>query len=459
MSSSRPTESAPVTMSPLTNPRTGLFRKHLPLTRDHEVADLVSAAGEAQKSWRALTPAQRSRRLMRLADRVEERREQYARAEQAGTGKPWEEALGEVMGASDVLRFYAGAARTDSAPAAGRRMTDRESWVRWEPLGVVAAIVPWNYPLMMAVWRIGPALAVGNSVVLKPAETTPDTALLLAEDAAELLGKHLLGVLTGDRETGQMLVDSSVDAVAFTGSTAGGLDVARRAGLRAVSLELGGNCPALVLPDAPAHTYTALAAAATYNAGQSCAAPARVITLQANHAQTIAGLGEAISALTAGIDFGPLNNPDQAARYDRILSASAARVRHTGKVKPAEGEAEGYWRPAAVLAELPDDDPAVREEIFGPVLTVQTARDVEHAIRLANGEEQALAASVWSSDAGIALGLADGLDCGEVWVNCHLEQTPELPHGGRRGSGHGTDLSTLALTEYQRPKCVTVRVK
>ncbi|GGZ70873.1 aldehyde dehydrogenase family protein [Streptomyces echinoruber] len=441
-----------------TDPRTGLVRLEYPAAREQEVADTVAATRAAQRIWAALTPAERSRRLLRLADRVEERRQGYADALRAGTGKPQDEALAEVDGSADVLRFYAGAARTDSSPAAGRRMNGRESWVRWEPLGVIAAIVPWNYPMMMAAWRLGPALAAGNAVVLKPAETTPDTALLLRADAGELLGEHVLSVLPGDRETGQLLVGSQVDAIAFTGSTTGGLDVAYRADLRPVSLELGGNCPALVLPDAPQHTYASLAAASVFNAGQSCAAPARVITLPENYAATVAGLAAAMGVLTAGIDFGPLNNPDQVARYDRILAATGAAVRHTGQVKPGPGEDGGYWRPSVVLADLPDDDEAVVTEVFGPVLTVQQARNVEHAVELANSMPHALAGSVWSADVGRALRLAGELDAGEAWVNCHLDQTPELPHGGRKGSGHGTDLSTLALAEYQRPKCVTVRL-
>ncbi|RPK69637.1 Gamma-aminobutyraldehyde dehydrogenase [Streptomyces sp. ADI96-15] len=440
------------------DPRTGRPRPAYQAAREKGVTATVDAAAAAQRGWASLLPGQRSRRLLRLADRIEDRAEEYAAALRAGTGKPEEEARGEVAGSADVLRFYAGAARTESSPAAGRRMADRESWVRWEPLGVVAAIVPWNYPLMMAMWRLGPALAAGNTVVLKPAETTPDTALLLGEDAAGLLGDDVVCVLPGDRETGALLVDSRVDAVAFTGSTVGGLDVAYRAGLRPVSLELGGNCAALVLPDAPAYTCASLAAASVFNAGQSCAAPARVITLPENHDAVVEGLAREMGRKVAGVDFGPLNNADQAARYDHILSASRAGVRHNGRIEPGPECEGGYWRPPVVLADLADDDPAVLEEVFGPLLTVQRARDLEHAVELANGVPQALAASVWSSDVSSALTLAGRMDAGEAWVNCHLDQTPELPHGGRKSSGHGTDLSALALAEYQRPKCVTVRL-
>lgn len=440
------------------DPRTGLPRPAYQAAREKDVTAAVEAAAAAQRGWAALPPGQRSRRLLRLADRIEDRAEEYAEALRAGTGKLPAEARGEVEGSADVLRFYAGAARTEVSPAAGRRMADRESWVRWEPLGVVAAVVPWNYPLMMAMWRLGPALAAGNTVVLKPAETTPDTALLLAEDAAGLLGDDVVRVLPGDRQTGVLLVEARVDAIAFTGSTAGGLDVAYRAGLRRVSLELGGNCAALVLPDAPAYTCASLAAASVFNAGQSCAAPARVITLPENHDAVVAGLAREMGRMVAGVDFGPLNNPDQAARYDRILEASRAGVRHTGRTEPGPERDGGHWRPSVVLADLADDDPAVVEEVFGPVLTVQRARDLAHAVELANGVPQALAASVWSSDVSSALTLAGELEAGEAWVNCHLDQTPELPHGGRKSSGHGTDLSVLAIAEYQRPKCVTVRL-
>ncbi|MEU0008309.1 aldehyde dehydrogenase family protein [Streptomyces sp. NPDC006314] len=445
---------SPVT---LRDPRDGTPRSRTVPARDDEVREAVAEARHAQADWAALTPGERGDRLSRLADAVEATAAKYVDAERAGTGKPEEEALAEIRNATDLLRFYAGAGRTGLAPAGGRYLTGHESWVRWEPLGTVAAIVPWNYPLMMAVWRLGPALAAGNSVVLKPALTTPDTALLLAADAQKALGPGVVRAVTGDRETGRLLVRSAVDAVAFTGSVAGGVDVAARAGLRRVSLELGGNCPVVVLPDAPGDSCREIVRACVYNAGQSCAAPARVITLRENHRRVVEGLADAMDDQRAGADFGPLNNPDQLARYDRILSSSGAAFLHTAPVAP-QAEPKGYWRPGTVLADLDDDDPAVREEVFGPCLTVQRADSVEHAVALANSTPMALAASVWGGDASRLLTVAGALDAGEVWVNCHLRQTAELPHGGRRGSGHGTDLSTLALNEYQRPKTVTVRL-
>jgi acyl-CoA reductase-like NAD-dependent aldehyde dehydrogenase len=442
--------------STLADPRTGRVRS-VP-SEPVDVARAVAASRKAQTGWADLTTGERARRLLRLAATVEDRSAEYVGAERAGTGKPAAEAEGEVAQCIDLIRFYAGAARAALAPAAGHHLPGRESWVRWEPLGVVAAIVPWNYPLLMAVWRLAPALAAGNSVIVKPAETTPDSALLIARDAAEILGPDVLGALPGDRSTGRALVESPVDAVAFTGSRAGGLDVQGRAGLRRVSLELGGNCPAIVLPGAPEHTYHDLVRACTYNAGQSCAAPARVITLPDNHDDVVAGLTTAMGTRRAGADFGPLNNPDQLARFDAIMAASRAGIRHHGAIAAGDGEPGGYWRAGAILADLPDDDPAVAQEVFGPVLTVQRADSVADAVALANGVPQALAASVWGRDIDALLRIARYLDAGEVWVNCHLEQCGELPHGGRGESGHGTDLSVLACAEYQRPKAVTVNL-
>ncbi|GGU75259.1 gamma-aminobutyraldehyde dehydrogenase [Streptomyces albospinus] len=443
---------------PLTDPRTGQERSSPAVGRETDTRAAVVAARGAQPAWAGLTPRERARRLLRFADLIEENSASYVAAEQAGTGKPDAEAQGEVENCADLLRFYAGAQRADTAPAGGRRIRGRESWVRWEPMGVVAAIVPWNYPLMMAAWRIGPALAAGNTVVLKPALTTPDTAVLLARDAATALVPDALVTVPGDRDTGRLLVAEDIDMVAFTGSEAGGRDVAGRAALHRVSLELGGNCPALVLPDAPEGTCEELVRAVTYNAGQSCAAPARVITLRENYDRTIAGLAEAMSSRRAGSDFGPLNNADQAARYDRIVGSSAAGIEHVADIALQPGQENGFWRPGRILADLAPDDPAVAEEVFGPVLTVQAVDDVEEAPALANSVRQALAASVWGSDTATTLALAHELNAGEVWVNCHLDQSPELPHGGRGSSGHGTDMSVLALTEYQRPKTVTVRL-
>ncbi|MCQ4079623.1 aldehyde dehydrogenase family protein [Streptomyces sp. RB6PN25] len=443
----------------LRDPRTGRVRGRSPNGRAPQVAATVVAARRASAAWRARTPRERADRLQGLADALDGHAGAYIARERAGTGKPEAEIAHEVAEAADLFRFYAGAARAGTAPAAGGLLPGHESWVRWEPYGTVAVIVPWNYPLMMAAWRCAPALAAGNSVVVKPAQTTPDSAVLLAEHAQEALGEGVLQCLPGDRETGRLLVDSAVDMIAFTGSARAGAQVAARAGTRHTSLELGGNSPVVVLPDAPENTWADLAAACTYNAGQSCAAPARVITLAGHYHDAVDALGEAMAARRAGREFGPLNNADQAARYDRIVAASGAGRTETAPPATAPGEENGYWRGATVLADLPEDSPALAEEVFGPLLTVQQAKDEEHAVQLAGSVEQALAASVWTADLDRGLALARRLDAGEVWLNCHLAQTAELPHGGRGASGQGTDLSILALRDYRRPKTITARLR
>lgn len=443
-------------MGILIDPRTGRPRGESKAARSAEIGMMVDASRKALRDWRDLTPAERCKRLGRLADAVEDDIAGYVTAEQAGTGKPYAEAAGEVAQSAELIRYYAWAARTGTGPAAGGLVSGHESWVRWEPVGVVGVVVPWNYPLLMAIWRCAPALAAGNTVLVKPAETTPDTVTLLARHAAETLGADLLQVVPGDRQTGRLLVDADVDMIAFTGSNAGGTDVAARAGIRRTSLELGGNGPVLVLPDAPDFTADRIAAACTYNAGQSCAAPARVICLAENYEAIVTALSAAMGERVAGRDFGPLNNTDQLVRYDTIVAASQARHGAPGPTQPPPEGEHGFWRPATVLAELTADDPAVTEEVFGPLLTVQHAPDLTEVLALANGVPQGLAGSVWTRDLATGLELAGALNVGEAWVNCHLVQTAELPHGGRGASGTGTDLSVLALHEYQRPKTVTV---
>jgi betaine-aldehyde dehydrogenase len=244
--------------------------------------------------------------------------------------------------------------------------------------------------------------------------------------------------------------------IAFTGSPAAGADVVTRAAVRRVSLELVGNAPVLVLPDAPDDAADRIADACVYNAGQSCAAPARIICLDEKYERFVEAPLQAMGACRAGRDFGPLNNSDQLARYDAIMSATQAKHVTSGSVELSDDCADGYWRPATVIADLPDDDPAVLSEVFGPLLTVQRARDLDHAVAMANGVSQALASSVWTQDLSAGLRLAAAVNVGETWLNCHLVQTAELPHGGRGASG--TDLSVLALHEYQRPKTITARL-
>lgn len=438
----------------LFDPRTGQARRVLLDADEADIERAVTAARAALSRWAGLTPRQRGDRLSGLAHVIEEAADELLAAEMAGTGKPLSEAHAELAQTADLFRFFAGAARAELSPAAGGLIAGHESWVRWEPLGVVAAVLPWNYPLLMLGWRCAPALAAGNTVVVKPAETTPDSALLLAEYATELLGPGVISVVPGGRETGRRLCEADIDAIAFTGSARAGNEVVASAGTRRVSLELGGNGPVIVLPDAPDTAWADLADATTYNAGQNCAAPARVIAVGC--AETVEEeLGDALRQKVAGPDFGPLNNPAQVAHYDRLLCGESLAA--AGTVDPG-APSDAYFRPTALVTDCRPHSAVVLDEVFGPVLTLQEVPTLDEAVRLANAVPQALAASVWTRAIDAALAIAPRLHAGEVWVNCHLAQTAELPHGGRGSSGTGTDLSVLALAEYRRPKTVTVRV-
>lgn len=448
----------PVEAVTLYDPRTGVERQHY---KPDDVDGKVTEAREAFAGWSSLTPGRRQAAMLAFADLLAAESGDLTSWEMLGTGKPQADAFAEVLAAVDLIRFYAGAARLHDGIAAGSYMPGTHSWVRQEPLGVVAAIVPWNYPLLMAAWRLGPALAAGNTVVLKPAESTPDTAWALQDIADETLGPNVVAVAAGDRATGQMLASHpGVEMVAFTGSIPGGEDVQRRAAGKRLSLELGGNCPAVVMPDAPADTAEKLAFAAVYNAGQSCAAPSRIIVVgDADDRRTFAGrLQGCLAGLHAGRDFGPLNSSSQLYRLQLLLGASRPETVWEGDVTldsaAVDGE-DGYWQPPMVLDGVVQDDPAVVAELFGPVLTVQNTPDLAGAVRLANGLGYALAASVWTQDMNVALQASAGLRGGEVWINTVLAQTAELPHGGVGKSGHGTDMSRFAVAEYQRVKTVT----
>lgn len=377
-------------------------------------------------------------------------RTHLADAEALSTGKPAAQALAEVEAAIDVIAFYAGAARATVAPAAGTYMQGYFSSVLMEPLGVIGVILPWNYPMMMLAWRLGPILAAGNTAVVKPAVETPDSALAVGEIADRYLGPGIVEVTPGSDMVGRRLaVTRSLDGIAFTGSARAGYSVAAAVGVKPVSLELGGNGAAVVLPDAPADTARILMDASTYNAGQSCAAPARVIVVgkQPDFIERLAVEAQSRNAA----DFGPLISTKALERVRLLISASDYKLGAMGP-RPEEG----YYFPATVL--LDAHGPVVTEEVFGPVLTVEHVDTVDEAVACANSVKQALGCSVHTTDHGTALSLAPRIAGGEVWVNCHLAQSPELPHSGRGGSGQGIDLSADALREYSRPKTITTRI-
>ncbi|NBH04204.1 aminobutyraldehyde dehydrogenase [Amycolatopsis sp. SID8362] len=444
----------------LTDPATGEVFGTSPIAAQSDVDNALTAAAQAFAVWRRSTPAQRQLALLKIADALEARAGEFADLEVRETGKIRSVVLDEeIPECVSALRFFAGAARHLEGTAAGEYTPGHTSVIRREPVGVCAQIAPWNYPLMMAVWKIAPALAAGNTVVLKPAETTPSTAVLLARVAAEFLPPGAFTVLTGDRDTGRALVKHPITAlVSITGSTRAGIDVATvaAADLKRTHLELGGNAPLLVFPDVDlAATAEGIVGAAFYNAGQDCTAGSRVLVHSSIHDDFVASLAKVAAAQTPGVDFGPLNSAAQFSRVEGLISRLPSHARiETGGTRFGS---RGYYFSPTVVSGLRQDDEIVQEEIFGPVITVQSFSDEAAGIALANGVPYGLASSVWTRDLAVAARVSAELDFGCVWVNTHGPLVAEMPHGGFGHSGHGKDLSAYAFAEYTRVKHVMTR--
>src|ERR1700730_3412157 len=449
--------------SELIDPSTGEVFATAPVSSEVEVDAAVASAADAFPGWRDSTPAERSLALLRIADALEARAEQFVKAESQNTGKPLAlTASEEIPPMVDQIRFFAGAARMLEGRSAGEYMSGFTSFIRREPVGVGAAWTPWNSPMMMAVWKWAPALAAGNTMVLKPSDTTPASTLLMAELMSEHLPPGVFNVVTGDRDTGRTIVSHPVpQMVSITGSVRAGRGGAAAAahGLKRVHLELGGKAPVIVFDDAdPAKAAEAIAIAGYFNAGQDCTAATRVLAGIDVHDAFVDALVDQAKKQTVGgpdvtdADFGPLNNPDQLKRGSGFIQRLPDHARLlTGGRRIGD---RGYFFEPSVVDGLHQDDEIVQDEVFGPVITVQRFTDEDEAVRWGNGTEYGLASPVWPSNHGRAMRMARRLDFGCVWINTHIPLVAEMPHGGFKQSGYGKDLSMYGFEDYTRIKHV-----
>jgi betaine-aldehyde dehydrogenase len=445
------------------DPTTGETYATAPMSSAEDVDRAYRAAATAFETWGETTPQDRATAMLKIADAIESRIEEINEVECRDTGKPRGLTMDEEMPyASDHFRFFAGASRVLEGRSAGEYMADHTSWVRREPIGVVGQVTPWNYPLLMMIWKITPALAAGNTIVLKPSDTTPASSTLLAEIAQEFLPPGVLNVVCGDRDTGRSLVEHPTpQMVAITGSVRAGMEVAGSAAhdLKRVHLELGGKAPVIVFDDADIEKAAeGIAGAGLFNAGQDCTAATRVLVAPGIHDEFVAALTEAAKGMPTGDPadentyYGPLNNSNQLERVtgmvDRLPDHASVE---TGGTRQGE---RGYFYEPTVLSGLRQDDEQVQDEIFGPVMTVQKFTDEAEALAWANGVQYGLASSVWTKDHARALRVSKRLDFGCVWINTHIPFVSEMPHGGFKHSGYGKDLSMYGLEDYTRIKHV-----
>jgi betaine-aldehyde dehydrogenase len=450
------------------NPATGEVYASAPLSGQPEVDAAMAAAAAAFPVWRDTTPAVRQKALLRIADAFEARADDLVAAESENTGKPIGlTASEEVPPMVDQIRFFAGAARMLEGRSAGEYMEGMTSIVRREPVGVCAQVAPWNYPMMMAVWKFAPAIAAGNTVVLKPSDTTPASTVLIAEIIGEVLAgldlpKGIFNVVCGDRETGRLMVEHPTPAMAsITGSVRAGIQVAASAAkdVKRVHLELGGKAPVVVFEDADlAKAAEDIAVAGFFNAGQDCTAAARVLVHESVYDEFVAALAKNAAETRTGapddedVLYGPLNNANQLAQVSGFVDRLPAHAKvEAGGHRVGE---KGYFYAPTVVSGLKQDDEIIQNEVFGPVITVQSFTDEAQALSYANGVEYALASSVWTKDHGRAMRMSKNLDFGCVWINTHIPLVAEMPHGGFKKSGYGKDLSAYGFDDYTRIKHV-----